>query len=301
MHTNPADHFMNMMSIEAYEVDEEEGHLLVKRQTDIDQSYKQKIDSMQNDYDNSELKCNHDSEHPEAKPIRKEDNSTYKAGLFKQYCLLLQRAVKNLLRIPMTSYAKIISIFFTALLIILIYGQIGIDARSIQSRNGVLFFITIGAVMNQVQGVILIFPEERPVFLREHGNRMYNSFIYFMAIVTAGIPNIFLFSGLGSILYYFSIQLNSTSAERYFIHFGYHFMLGNAATGLGYIVGAAVEDKRLAVGLLPMVMLPFMLVGGFFVNQNNFVNVLLPFEYLSLFKYGYQVLTINEYRDLDLS
>ena len=152
-HTNPADHFMYMMSIEAYELDAEEGEMLAKRRTEVEQSYKQKIDSMQNNYENSEMKCDPDSEHPEARPINKVDENAYKAGFFKQYCLLLQRGFKNILRLPLTSYFKLISIFFVALLVVLIYGQLGNDARSIQSRNGVLYFITIGAVMNQAQGV----------------------------------------------------------------------------------------------------------------------------------------------------
>jgi len=50
-----------------------------------------------------------------------------------------------------------------------------------------------------------------------------------------------------------------------------------------------------------VIVLPFMLVGGFFVNQNNFIVVLKPFEYISLPKYGFQVFTLNEYKDLDLS
>ena len=130
---------------------------------------------------------------------------------------------------------------------------------------------------------------------------MYSSFIYFLATITAGIPNIFLYSTLGTLIYYFAIELNTSSAERYFIHYGYHFLLCNASTGLGYIIGTAVPDKRLAVGLLPVIILPFMLVGGFFVNQNNFVPILYPFEYISLFKYGFQVFTLNEYIDLDLT
>lgn len=147
----------------------------------------------------------------------------------------------------------------------------------------------------------MIFPEERKVFLREHGSRMYNSFAYFIATITADIPNLFLYATLGSLIYYFAISLNTSSAERFFIHYGYLFLLCNAATGLGYVIGSLFSDPKIAVSAMPIIILPFVLVGGFFVNQNNAVPILKPFEYISLFKYGFQVLTLNEYTDLDLT
>jgi len=43
-----------------------------------------------------------------------------------------------------------------------------------------------------------------------------------------------------------------------------------------------------------------MLFAGFFVNQNQIPKFLLPFQYASIFKYGYQALMLNEYTGLDL-
>jgi ATP-binding cassette, subfamily G (WHITE), eye pigment precursor transporter len=185
-------------------------------------------------------------------------------------------------------------------MIVLVYGQLGNDSQSIQSRNGVLFFITITCNLFQIQFVILVFPDEKPVFYKEYGNRMYSSFMYFCAVVTVGLPNVFIYSTLSTLIYYFVIELNTTSADRYYIHYSYHLLLCNASTALGYMVGISFSDKALAVGMLPVVVLPFMLVGGYLVNQNNFVLVMKPFEYTSLYKYAYQVFIINEYEDLDL-
>jgi len=39
--------------------------------------------------------------------------------------------------------------------------------------QGALFFMTMNCSFNAIQNVILIFPEERPVFLREVNNNMY--------------------------------------------------------------------------------------------------------------------------------
>lgn len=43
-----------------------------------------------------------------------------------------------------------------------------------------------------------------------------------------------------------------------------------------------------------------MLFSGFFVNQDHIPVFLKPFEYLSLFKYGFQVLILNEYEGIKI-
>ena len=60
-------------------------------------------------------------------------------------------------------------------------------------------------------------------------------------------------------------------------------------------MGTIFSDKQLAVTLTPVVVIPFALFSGFFLNSNQIPDYLLPFEYASLFKYGYQSLFLNEY------
>ena len=151
---------------------------------------------------------------------------------------MIQRAFKNISRLKATSTIRIITTLFTSIMLILVFGQLGTDQRSIQSRNGLLNFIAISAVMIHVQSagkllhlfssnllIVLIFQEERNVFLREYSSRMYHSFTYFIATISSSVPGIFIYSTVGSLIYYFVVKLNTSSAERYFIHYGYHFLL----------------------------------------------------------------------------
>ena len=66
------------------------------------------------------------------------------------------------------------------------------------------------------------------------------------------------------------------------------------------IISTLFSDKQLAVTLTPILIIPFMLFAGFFVNQSNIPIWLIEFQYLSFFKYGYQALMLNEYTDLHL-
>ena len=172
--TNPADYFMNMMSIEALdEVDTEDPDELKKSKTMIEESYKKKIDYLSEKYDSSELKNDENSRHPEATELGKNNETKkYSPNCLKQFCLLLLRNLRNIIRLPIASYGKIISYFFLAVVILLVWGHLDTDEKSIQSRTGVLFITATMLIVFNVQGVILVFPDERPVFLREHSGKM---------------------------------------------------------------------------------------------------------------------------------
>jgi ABC-type multidrug transport system permease subunit len=53
------------------------------------------------------------------------------------------------------------------------------------------------------------------------------------------------------------------------------------------IISTLFSDKQVAVTLTPVLIIPFMLFAGFFVNQDNIPIWLIEFQYLSFFKYGY--------------
>jgi len=56
---------------------------------------------------------------------------------------------------------------------------------------------------NAIQNVILIFPDERPVFLREANNNMYRVSAYFWAKIFSEFPSSLLTPVIfGSIVYY---------------------------------------------------------------------------------------------------
>jgi hypothetical protein len=56
----------------------------------------------------------------------------------------------------------------------------------------------------------------------------------------------------------------------------------------------------MAMTLTPVILIPFMLFSGFFVNLDNVPWFLKEFEYISLYKYGNQALILNEYTDIKL-
>ena len=72
-------------------------------------------------------------------------------------------------------------------------------------------------------------------------------------------------------------------------------------TGLGYILGVAVSSMIIVQTITPILIVPQMLFAGFFVNQENVPAFLWPLHHLSVYKYAYQILVVNEFTDGELA
>jgi ABC-type multidrug transport system permease subunit len=138
-----------------------------------------------------------------------------------------------------------------------------------------------------VQTVIVIFPDERPVFVREYSSKMYSSLAYFISKMVTELPTVLINSTVSVLVYYFSCNLNYEEAIRFFTHYLYIMLLLWSGNGFGYMFSVMVTKKDMAVGLVPVAIVPMLLVAGFFVNQDNYVPVVIPFEYISPFKWAY--------------
>lgn len=102
--------------------------------------------------------------------------------------------------------------------------------------------MTMNITMNAIQNVILIFPDERPVFLREVNNNMYKVGPYFWAKVISELPfSIFMPTVFGCITY-FTVGLNPTAAN-FFKFIITLILIYNASSGYSLIISASFSDK----------------------------------------------------------
>jgi len=158
--------------------------------------------------------------------------------------------------------------------------------------------MTMTIAFNAIQNIILIFPDERPVFLREVNNNMYSVSAYFFGKIVAELPPSILTPVIFGCIVYFAIGLSMVYSYTFplfckhidpfiLILVGILILIYSAAGSYALIISTIFSDKQLAVTLTPVLIIPFMLFAGFFVNQENIPIWLIQFQYLSFFKYGY--------------
>jgi ABC-type multidrug transport system permease subunit len=140
---------------------------------------------------------------------------------------------------------------------------------------------------------LVMFPEERPVFIREYSTNHYNVVSYFL-------------SRLGLETFLTAIQILVVSILTYFmidfqLSFGWQFIilysLAMTSTALAMVLGSAVEDPKLAAEFLPMTLVPQILFSGFFIATELIPVWLRWLQYLMPFNYAVKIYVELEFAD----
>uniref|UniRef100_A0A6Q2YDZ3 ABC transporter domain-containing protein n=1 Tax=Esox lucius TaxID=8010 RepID=A0A6Q2YDZ3_ESOLU len=166
--------------------------------------------------------------------------------------------------------------------------------EALQNRIGAFFFLIINMVFGNLSAVEL-FINERALFIHENSSGFYRTSVYFLSKVFADlIPNrilpILVFS---SIAYY---MMGLKPAFTAFLLFTLTMSLVSlAGVSLAFLASASVSSFAMANILIALPFVFMMVFGGFLVNLNSMLSWLSWLKWISIFKYGLEAVTINEF------
>jgi len=143
---------------------------------------------------------------------------------------------------------------------------------------------------------IFTFPPERMILAKERSSGMYRLSSYFMARMVNDLPMELALPTAFIIITYWMTGLKPTPTS--FLHYLFSLLYGVLVSqGLGLALGALVMDLKSATTLGSVIMLTFLLAGGYYVQH------IPPFiswvKYLSMFNYNYQLLLGSQYKPGD--
>ncbi|KAJ8868078.1 hypothetical protein PR048_031887 [Dryococelus australis] len=75
--------------------------------------------------------------------------------------------------------------------------------------------------------------------------------------------------------------------------------IANIAISCGYLISCVSGTVSMALTIGPPVIIPFMLFGGFFLNNESVPPYFKWLSYLSWFRYGNEALLVNQWEDID--
>ncbi|KAF2362506.1 ABC-2 type transporter, partial [Trinorchestia longiramus] len=104
-----------------------------------------------------------------------------KPGWAVQLGLLTWRAFVDSYRNPAIHSLRILQKILIAIVIGVCYSNIHLDQAGIQNIQGVLFTFITENTFPSLYGVLNIFPQELPLFLREYKNGIYRCDVYYTA------------------------------------------------------------------------------------------------------------------------
>jgi ABC-type multidrug transport system permease subunit len=160
-----------------------------------------------------------------------------------------------------------------------------------QGHLGSLLSLAIATMMGAAQPVMLTFPQERPVFLREYAARQYGVVPYFVSKTLVEMPVILVAAALQFLVSYWLMGLKGNFLWLVVVS----WLLAITSSALALIVGCGVASVEKAIQFGPLVLLPQMLFSGLFVPINSIPTSLRWVQYICPLKYAINVLGVVEF------
>eukprot|EP01038_Epipyxis_sp_PR26KG_P011115 gene11115-14918_t len=183
---------------------------------------------------------------------------------------------------------------FFAILLALIYQNLGHSVKNAQDRIGLIYFIILNQTFGPLVGVLNVFPSEKIIVYKEVTNQSYNLAIYYVARVLSEIPKIIIVSVMFCSILYWSVGLNPNPI-RFIIFMVVIIIQTFCSASIGFFVGSIASSVTIANALGPPLIIIFILFGGFFINKNSLPVGSEWVTNLSPSYWSFQALMINEF------
>jgi len=220
---------------------------------------------------------------------------TSEAGFFRQVGAITYREFENTCRdIP-----ALIGRFGVTIILNLLYGLIFLnrgskdngDTENFNTHVGAISMIVISALFGSGQSVLLAFPFERPMILREYATGTYSMTSYFLSKLVVEAPMTFLQTIVQFLLVFYMVDLQGSYIILVLICWGLGMVSNSTAMGIGCLV----PDVKDATELAPLVYVPQILFAGFFIRTGQIPVFLRWAQYLCGMKYAFNLVILNEF------
>ncbi|KAL5730162.1 ABC transporter G member 9 [Ranunculus cassubicifolius] len=208
---------------------------------------------------------------------------------WQQFSVLLERGIKER-RHNSFSGLKIGQVVVVAILSGLLWWQSKIS--NLQDQVGLLFFYSGFWGFFPLFQAIFTFPQEREMLTKERSSGMYRLSSYFISRTVGDLPMELILPTIFVLITYFMAGLKLTAGHFFATLFVLLFCV-LVAESLGLALGALVMDLEAATTLGSVIMLTFLLAGGYYVQHvPGFIGWI---KHISLSHYTFKLLLISQF------
>ncbi|XP_045473258.1 protein white-like [Harmonia axyridis] len=218
----------------------------------------------------------------------------YRVSCSEQFTALYWRSFLSLTRNPQVMRGRVFQLFFFSGLISVLFWQQSLNPVGVQNINGALFLILANSICVNFLGVIFTFFDEIPLFVREHKNGFYRTDVYYFSKLATDLPLYSFINTIGMTICCFSIGI-FPDGSRWIVAVLLILLTSLIAMGIGYAVSIIAASMNEAFSITALVMVPFMLFSGIFVNIKSIPSCLKWLSYISWYRYGYEGLLIDQW------
>eukprot|EP00347_Sterkiella_histriomuscorum_P021229 403334750 len=210
---------------------------------------------------------------------------------------LIKRCATQMVKDPQAFNVKIFMSIFIGLLCLPIFWDLtGNEFVTQMGLAGFLFFSTISTLFTHMQGNLLAFQEERPVFLREMANKMYHVGPYYTAKMVLDLPSLIIQPMTWTIIVYFGVGLSITAGQFWYFYL-IMCMLCISSSSFGFFISSLFSQSETALAVAPVIIMPMVLFSGFFSNAGTYPDWIGWIQWISPIRYSLESLIWNEFGD----
>jgi len=218
----------------------------------------------------------------------------YRTSICNQLWVLTKRNFMYKLREPMAVGTQLFNDTAMPLVIGAIYWHLGLVQTSIGDR---MSFLSLAVLMQSFAAfdVILLFPKERELYLREQKAGLYRTSAYILAKTFSEHPVHALFAGVGAPIYYFMAGLQN-DAGKFLIFTLILIMATLTGASMLSAVGALSKTMEQSNLVATIFIILFMLLDGTWVSLTRFPKWVSKLSFMGL---SVQAAIYNEFSGIE--
>ncbi|UJR32419.1 hypothetical protein I4U23_019881 [Adineta vaga] len=220
-------------------------------------------------------------------------------SFLSDFIYVSQRTLRNAIRnYALLTWQIAVAIILGVLTGLLYYQLPRTSDSGVQNRLGGIFFIVVNQIFSTATA-LEPFIKERTLFIHENVSGYYSITTLFLAkLICDLLPMRVIPSIVFSLISYFMVGLQKT-ATKFLIFLVTIFMANIFGSAMCFLIAASIPVFAVALIVLVLVLVIMMVFSGFLVELKSVFIFLRWIQWVSAFRYAYNVLVVNEFRDID--
>ncbi|KAL0353481.1 UNVERIFIED_CONTAM: ABC transporter G family member 26 [Sesamum angustifolium] len=210
----------------------------------------------------------------------------------EQFTILFKRTFKERWR-DYFDQLRLIQAFGVAVLLGLLWWKSSTATEAqLRDQIGLLFYICIFWTSSSIFGAVYVFPFEKIFLVKERKADMYRLSVYYVCSTLSDMVAHLLYPTFFMCILYFMADFKRT-VECFFLTLSAILLIAVTSQGAGELFGAAVMSIKRAGMIASLILMLFLLTGGYYVQHiPKFMQWL---KYVSFMYYGFRLLVKVQY------
>ncbi|XP_050210787.1 ABC transporter G family member 6-like [Mercurialis annua] len=220
---------------------------------------------------------------------------TFANPFWIEMAVLSKRSIINARRLPELFGIRLGAVFVTGFILATMFWQLDHSPKGVHQRLGFSAF-AMSTAFFICADALPVFLQERYIFMRETAYNAYRRSSYVLSHALITLPSLFILSFSLSVLTFWSVGLDG-GFSGFIFYFSIIFASFWAGNSFVTFLSGVVPHVQLGFVIAVAIISYFLLFCGYFINRNRIPPYWIWFHYMSMVKYPYEAVLLNEFRD----